>query len=409
MQQNPLPYKNRLPVARESLIDHSLTPHFGALGAFASTRRLEKSLVWRSLGRDIQKVMTGLEYGFYAPSVPAVRKPFYRAVGWNIERGMHFDGILGYLKNHPELSTADLLYLTETDIGMARSENRNVARELALELNMNYFFAPSYLNFCKGNLTEAHVDGDNTLGLHGNAILSRYPLENLRAVPLMNCKDKMRGHEKRVGGQKTLIVDVLFPARKVKAVLAHLDAHSSQRQRAAQMRSVLSALKDVTSPILIGGDWNTSTYNARHAFFAFLGFWNKVFRGVDYVIDEHYPYPYRFFDRFLFRELEREEFDYLDFNEIGVGTFHYDVEDINGNRLVREVVPEWCRRVMVNTLARHGGKVSLKLDWFAGRGLSVATDQGASPPKVIPGLKSGGSRVSDHDPILVDIEIYNSA
>ncbi len=98
--------------------------------------------------------------------------------------------------------------------------------------------------------------------------------------------------------------------------------------------------------------------------------------------------------------------DYQSFNETGVGTLHYHVDDLKGNHLVREVVPEWCRRVMDNTLRRHGGKVSLKLDWFAGRGLKPAT--GGLPPKVFPRTGFGGKTLSDHDPILVDVDIYST-
>src|SRR5690606_21333826 len=122
-----------------------------------------------------------------------------------------------------------------TDIGMARSKNTNIAREMDLALKFNYFFAPSYLNLCKGNSVEGHFEGENAEALHGNAILSRYPISNLRIVPLKNCKDKMRGGEKRLGSQKALVADVAFPFRTVTVVTAHLDAHSSQRQRADQM------------------------------------------------------------------------------------------------------------------------------------------------------------------------------
>ena len=86
---------------------------------------------------------------------------------------------------------------------------------------------------------------------------------------------------------------------------------------------------------------------------------------------------------------------------------HYTVEDMKGNYLMQEVVPEWCRRIAENTLKKHGGKASFKLDWFAGKGLKVANqDKGAIPPKVIPHLTHQGKPISDHDAILVDIDVY---
>lgn len=391
----------------ESLLTHELKDYLDNLGKFHSLRKLHRSLLYKSLKEELERVTNEGEYGMYAPPLPYEKKPFFRLTAWNVERGVHFDGILHTLKHHAEISKSDVFLLTETDIGMARTQNRNVARELALELGMNYFFAPSYLNLCKGNSIEGHYEGDNELGLHGNAILSRYPIENLRMVPIKNCKDKMKGKEKRIGCQKALIADVNFPFKKVGVVCAHLDAHSSQRQRAHQMKTILKTLKKNRYPVLLGGDLNTSSYNARHAFFAFCGFWFKVFHGADTVIENHYPYPNRFYDRHLFKVLKRHELDFESFNELGTGTLHYTVEDMRGNYLMQEVVPEWCRRVAENKLKQHGGKTSFKMDWFAGKWLKPAsTESGALPPKVIPHLTHHGKPVSDHDPILVDVDVY---
>lgn len=401
-----------IPAARpaedsESLLSHRLKEHFAALLNFHSESALRGSVLYQSIQSEIFALMGGKEYGHYAASAPA--KPFYRAVAWNIERGMHFDAILEVLKGHPEISTADFLLLTETDIGMARTSNKNVARDLARELKMNYFFGPAYLNLAKGNAIENHIEGENELALHGNALLSRYPIRNLKTVPLKNCKDKMKGRDKRIGCQTALVADIELPEQTVTAVVAHLDAHSSQRQRASQMRAILNSLQNNPHPVLIGGDLNTSSYNARHAAFAFFGFWNKVFRGVDSVIENHHPYPDRYYDRFLFDVFKNYGYEYKTLNELGVGTLHYEIEDLRTNQLVEEVVPDWCRKIMEDTLRRHGGKVSLKLDWFAGKGIVPAQGTGSLRPKVIPSLKKGGVRLSDHDPILLDFNCVPAA
>ncbi len=395
---------------KEYLLIHDLGDYLPALASFSSTRKLSRSLIFRSLIPQINEVVSGLEYGFYAEPPLYQKKKFYRGVSWNLERGMNYEGILRALKENPDLGSADLFLFQETDSGMVRSGNRNIARDLACELGMNYFFAPSYLNLCIGNSTEKHIGGKNLLGLHGNSILSRYPLENLRIVSLQNCKDKMKGEEKRIGCQKALICEVDFPFQKVTVICAHLDAHSSQRQRASQMESILSAVDTTPYPVLLGGDLNTNCYNTRHALFAFFGFWNKVLRGGDNMIENHYPYPDRTYDRFLFQVLKSYGMKTDGFNEPGMGTLHYHVDDIKGNYLVREVVPEWCRKVMEKTLRRHGGKVSLKLDWFAARGLRpAASETGAAPPRVLPHLKFGGKSLSDHDPIVVDLDIYGGS
>lgn len=395
---------------KEVLLTHDLGDYFPILSKCRSSSQLFASKTYKDLKKNINEVMNGVEYGLFAEVQPYEKKPFYRALAWNLERGIHHEGILNLLKNHPEMARADILFLTETDIGMARTDNKNIARDLAKSLGFNYVFAPAYLNLCKGNAVEGHYQGENELSLHGNVFMSRFPIENIRTVSLKNCKDKMKGKEKRIGCQKAILVDVAFPFKKVTCVVAHLDAHSSQRQRASQMTSIMNGLEGNRHPVLLGGDLNTSTYNARKAFYAFCGFWERVLiRGVDVSIEDHYPYPDRRYDRRMFKVLLDNGFDYESFNELGVGTLHYQVEDIKGNSLVQEVVPKWCQRIMEETLRRHGGKVSLKLDWFAGKRLKLADPnlEGVSPPKVLPGLKYQGHDLSDHDPILVDIDVYS--
>ena len=122
---------------------------------------------------------------------------------------------------------SDVLLLPEVDYGMARAANRYVARELADALKLNYVFAPCYLALNKGSGVEADAEGDNTLALHGNALMSRFPLLRSHSLALPNGKDKMRGREKRLGSQRVVIADVDHPLGMFRAVTLHVDAHSS--------------------------------------------------------------------------------------------------------------------------------------------------------------------------------------
>jgi hypothetical protein len=108
--------------------------------------------------------------------------PFLRATMWNIERGIEFDGIrtslteqdkfgtyieqkkdpkskpltmeeLGVVKNQLEiLKPTDLFILNEVDYGVTRTDYRNVARELAQALKMNYAYAVEFLEIDPMNL-----------------------------------------------------------------------------------------------------------------------------------------------------------------------------------------------------------------------------------------------------------------
>ena len=121
-------------------IHHDLHSHFPFLSEFHSTKSLEDSKLYQELKAEILKVLNSYELVTLAP--PAVAEPYYRVVAWNIERGIRFEDIVYFLQNHPVLSKADVLLITEADLGMARSGNRNVAKSLAERLKMNYFFVP---------------------------------------------------------------------------------------------------------------------------------------------------------------------------------------------------------------------------------------------------------------------------
>src|SRR5581483_9178592 len=114
----------------------------------------------------------------------------YRFVAWNIERGTQYDAQLQAFRSHPYLQRCDVLLITEADAGMARSGNRMVAEALARALEMAQVFAPCYIALGKGSGVERQSAGENRFGLHGNAILSRYPLRDVRLIPLDNGVDK---------------------------------------------------------------------------------------------------------------------------------------------------------------------------------------------------------------------------
>jgi hypothetical protein len=225
------------------------------------------------------------------------------------------------------------------------------------------------------------------------------------SVALPNGKDKMKGREKRLGSQRAVVCEIEHPAGDFRAVSLHLDAHSSQRHRAQQMKVVLDFVESLEPrlPVLVGGDWNTSTYNSRRAVYSIAGFFRRVLMGVGHVIENHYLQPERWFERGLFRELERRGYAYSSLNEPGAGTLHYDVKDLAANTNMGEWVPGWCFWWIEWALRDHGGRCSLKLDWFAGSRIEPDPHE---PPRVVGGLKgSAGQVLSDHDPIVLDFRL----
>jgi endonuclease/exonuclease/phosphatase family metal-dependent hydrolase len=382
----------------KALIKKEIEPHIPTLARCHSTPELLSQPLYRRLEPFIRKVLQTPETGSFATDATPAR-PSYRILAWNLERGIELDKQLEAFRTHEYLRTCDVLLLTETDVGMARSNNRAVAQTLADELGMHYAFAPCYMNLAKGSGVEFDARGENELGLHGNAVLSRYPLSRIRPIPLKNGKDKMAGREKRLGAQTALVADVEFPNYRLTVASVHLDAQSTQRHRRDQMGDVLEGL-DTDHPVVIGGDWNTTTYNSSTAFNAIMGFWLRVFMGVDHVIQNHYLHPYHRFEKELFEMLEAEGFDYRQCNRLGEYTISYDVTDRKTRKNLGEWVPGWCFAFIRWALRNHGGKCPLKVDWYATRNVR------SRDPVVIHDLREGRQTpLSDHDAIGVDIVV----
>ena len=317
-----------------------LRPRFAELAQCRSTPEVLAHPAYRAIQPFVERVLGTTETGSFAP--PSVGpKPTYRVLAWNLERGIQYEGQLAAIRSHPYLGSVDVFLFTETDVGMARSANRNVARDLARNLGLHYAFAPCYLNLSKGVGLESEAQGRNELGLHGNAILSRYPIRDPRPIRLGNARDKMRGNEKRLGQQVALAAEIGFPDFDLTVCSVHLDAQSRQRHRRDQMAAVLDGLPP-SGPVVIGGDWNTTTFDSSSAFSAILGYWVRVILGAGNTIRNHFLRPYTYFERELFGLLDRRGFDWRGANVLDERTTSYDVEDVKTHKNLREWVPAWC-------------------------------------------------------------------
>ena len=396
----------------DEILGHNLNRYFPELLKFESTPDLEASELYRGIKSEVERILnavvisSGTQGGQTSDAERAEARTLnvVSTLAWNIERGIRLDGIIDALRNDPKLKDKDLLLLTELDYGMARSGNRFVAKEIADALGLNYAFAPVYIALQKGSGVEEFAEGENTNSIHGLAMFSRYPMKNVHAVPLPNGKDKMWGKEKRIGHLRALIADIEHPAGVFRAVTIHLDAHCSRAHRRRQMKIILDHLDTLAPlPTILGGDWNTTTFNSQNATRAILGYWRRVFMGPRNVARNHLPHPQRYFERRLFGELESRGFEYKRFNDIGVGTIHYHVESIEKNKNLRDWVPAWCFPFIFWAANRVGGHVSGRLDWIAGKEISLA--DGSRPHTIANLFDNENLPLSDHDPITVEFKL----
>jgi endonuclease/exonuclease/phosphatase family metal-dependent hydrolase len=259
--------------------------------------------------------------------------PSLRLVEWNIERGLEFDDIKlamtdkqAFLaKVHSQaandkdkqkitdaelsaqidaLQSADVLVLNELDWGMKRTDYRPVAKELADALKMNWAYGVEFVEVDPKVLgmqsfanvkNEAErkeledlfsVDKDRVLGLHGTAILSRYPLRDVKLVPFQyQAYDWYNGEKKygsveagkrkgaslvfgeeivrelRRGGRTNLIATLDMPdlpEKQVTIVATHIENRTTPKGRVKQLDELLDMVRPIHNPVVIAGDMNTT-------------------------------------------------------------------------------------------------------------------------------------------------------
>lgn len=378
-------------------LDHGLAPDLSRWGSLRTRRRLHRDPSFRRRKTEIEDVLTGWEWDLTAATA---REPttHLRAVAWNIERGKRFEPLCGALAEHPDLCGADLLLLSEVDAGMGRSGNRHVARELAERLNMGWVFAPSHLVLAPGDHGEQDHGLYNTRALHGVALLSRWPIRRICGVPLPEYFDKFHVLEKRLGDKRAIVAEIELPDGPLCVAAVHLDPFCPPRHRARQLRMVLAAVERFgIERVLLGGDFNTTTYDLGSAFGLAIDIAHKLVRFGFRGTVEQYMTPEQVFERRVFDALGRARLTVHGFTEPGRGTIYYDINDPELIEKSRDYLPKPVMRWLMRRLEPWDGTVPLRMDWFAGRGLAAQRCRTIERPR------HKGSLISDHNPLVVDV------
>jgi endonuclease/exonuclease/phosphatase family metal-dependent hydrolase len=198
----------------------------------------------------------------YQPSpAPHALTAEIRIATWNAER-------CKYQRQSAEFLTgtrADVVLLSELDVGMARSGNRHTVAELAGGLGMGYAFAVEYVELGLGDDREKlwHAGQSNAIGLHGNGILSRAPLNHLVVIRIDEGGRWFAGRgtkERRIGWRMAIGASVSVGASPLFVVSVHLESSTDAADRARQVDALVRAVDECARglPVIIGGDFNTS-------------------------------------------------------------------------------------------------------------------------------------------------------
>jgi endonuclease/exonuclease/phosphatase family metal-dependent hydrolase len=282
---------------------------------------------------------------------------------------------------------------------MGRSGNRHIPRELGRALGLDWVFANFHLVLAPGDSAERDHGVPNTQGLHGAALLSRFPIRRFAAVSLPERADKFHALEKRLGSKRALLVEVELPDGPATIVVVHLDPFASPRHRARQMRRVMQALDAFGGRrVLLGGDFNTNTYDLGTSVGLFVNVVHKLARyGFDGTV-RHYMTPEHVFERRTFDVLRRAGLDIDPYTDPDRGSIYYDMTDPELIDKSLSYLPGPVVRWLERKLQPWGGIVPLRIDWFAGRGLRPVHATTIERPRY------EGRRVSDHNPLVVDLE-----
>jgi endonuclease/exonuclease/phosphatase family metal-dependent hydrolase len=346
---------------------------------------------WPELDRRLRVVLSTLRRPALDRDPAPPRDPArVRAVHWNIEHGNWYPQVEGALREHPELAGADLITLNEVDLGMARAGNRDVAADLAGALGLQAAWAPLFLETTHGRHDDAReaAGRPNQESLFGLAILSRWPIGATRIIELPSPERFHFDSERMYGRFIALVAAIERPAGPFVAVAAHLEVHRTRVHRAAQVRVLIEHLREERRPIVLGGDFNTHTFDR--------GRWWHPLAGAAVLLAwpggplrRRLLWPDRGGSREpLFDALAAAGFEWRPFVDRG-HTLHLRfvrVPEARGplsSPLVRPLL-RWAER-----------RAHLRLDWFAGRGWRGGA--GAT----VRGL-DGPGRASDHAPLTAE-------
>ena len=366
-----------------------------AIEPFSTLRSLRASPQWPELGQRLDQLLANVRrHEPPAPPPPSPDPERIKVVHWNIEHGNWYTQVEQALTRHRVLRDADLLLFNEIDLGMARAGNRDVTADLAAALNRHSVWAPLFLETTLGRDDDPLTAGgsENQESLFGLAILSRWPIGEVRRIELPSPERYQFEVERMLGRHIGLVVVIERPGAPFVAVSAHLEVHRTRAHRAAQARTLLTQLRDEQRPIIFAGDFNTHTFDRGRA-------WDPLFGASVLILapqhaleqrllhPDHGPTRERLFD-----ELEREGFDWKRYVD------HEPTLQLRFDRLDElRGFPDFVQHAVRATLHWAERRARLRLDWFAGRGW-----KGGRGMTVL-GL-NGTGKASDHAPIVAWFE-----
>jgi endonuclease/exonuclease/phosphatase family metal-dependent hydrolase len=186
---------------------------------------------------------------------------------YNVERGLRSVEQLEAFASGGGMPMPDVLLISEADRGCTRSGGRNVAREYARTLGMYYVYGVEFVELPRVLGPSGRI---RTPCEHGNAIVSRYPLGNVRVIRHTRTRSwssptqrLLRVGQPRFGGRIAVAADVRVGDRLLRVYAVHFESghlrYGPRRRngyRVAQAGELVADAAGLEHGVVIGGDMN---------------------------------------------------------------------------------------------------------------------------------------------------------
>ncbi len=367
---------------------------------FATIAELRAAPEWPELESRLERLLGAVHrYEPLSPPAPSADSSTLRVVHWNVEHGNRYEQVELALLGHPALAGADLVMCNEIDLGMARAGNRDVTGDLAKALGLHAVYAPQFLETTVGRDDDAATAAgrSNQESLFGLAVLSRWPIGEVRLVPLPGPEQIQFDIERMYGRFIALVCEIQRPGAPFVAVSMHLEVHRTREHRATQMRTLLRGIANEERPVVMAGDFNTHTFDR--------GLWHSTVSGAlplltwpGSALRPRLLHPDLGAHREpLFEALRDAGFlwePYVDFQPTLQVRFDR-LDEVNG-------MPAPLRALVHMGLGWIQARAQLRLDWICARGFVPALPGRSG--LTVQGL-DGPGLASDHAPIVAELAL----
>jgi endonuclease/exonuclease/phosphatase family metal-dependent hydrolase len=185
-----------------------------------------------------------------------------RVVDWNIDRGLRLSEIIEFLGD----SKADVFLLQEVDINAYRTNQLNIAQEIARRLRLNYVFGREFVELTQGSKTSP--------AYHGQATFSRWKMSNSSIIRFQRQSDfwkprwfkpRLAAFQERLGGRIALASEINMQGLPILTYNLHLESRSDDNLRLGQLNEVLqhAAADDPGRLVILAGDFNLNASSPR--------------------------------------------------------------------------------------------------------------------------------------------------